>query len=185
MLITLMKERVPQPRSLRIYWNHRIQSMVGKSKKFATPYFLMGKLWKFDFGGISSLWIWFWTQIFFKISLKKAESRLLYLIVHVMNHLGSTFSHNVSVWIQTHLSGTGLSWHHNVTFSRLKPSHRFWSRRLRVARYGIQKTLGTRNPYRWILVPRHATADTEAYMEYMTGCKPIGVWTTGYNDIKD
>jgi hypothetical protein len=27
----------------------------------------------------------------------------------VMNHLGSTFSRDASAWIQTHLSGTGLS----------------------------------------------------------------------------
>jgi hypothetical protein len=28
---------------------------------------------------------------------------------HVMNHPGSTFSHDTSVWIQMRLSGTGLS----------------------------------------------------------------------------
>jgi hypothetical protein len=42
-------------------------------------------------------------------------------------------------------------------------------------RHRIQKTLGTRNPYGWILVPRRATADTEVYTKYMTGCKLIGV----------
>jgi hypothetical protein len=44
---------------------------------------------------------------------------------NVMNHPGSTFSHNTSVQIQTCLSGTGLSWCHHMTFSRLKPDHRF------------------------------------------------------------
>jgi hypothetical protein len=39
----------------------------------------------------------------------------------VMNRPGSTFSGDASAWIQTRLSGTGLSWHHHVTFSRLKP----------------------------------------------------------------
>jgi hypothetical protein len=51
--------------------------------------------------------------------------------------------------------------------------------------HGIQKMLGTRNPYRQILVPGHTTADTEAYTKYTTGCKPIRVGTTGDNDIKD
>jgi hypothetical protein len=39
----------------------------------------------------------------------------------VMNHLDSTFSCDASVWIQTRLSGTGLSWRHHMTFSQLKP----------------------------------------------------------------
>jgi hypothetical protein len=52
-------------------------------------------------------------------------------------------------------------------------------------RHGIQKTLGTRNLYRQILVPRCIMADAETYTKYMTGCKPIRVWTTGDDDIKD
>jgi hypothetical protein len=39
----------------------------------------------------------------------------------------------------------------------------------------IQKTLGTRNPYRWILVPGHTTDVSEVYTKYMSGCKLIGV----------
>ncbi|KAJ7364394.1 hypothetical protein DFH08DRAFT_798740 [Mycena albidolilacea] len=41
--------------------------------------------------------------------------------------------------------------------------------------HGIQKTLGTRNPYRQILVPGPITADAKAHTRYMPGCKPIGV----------
>jgi hypothetical protein len=38
---------------------------------------------------------------------------------------GFYFSRNMSVQMQTCLSGMGLSWRHHMTFSGLKPDHRF------------------------------------------------------------
>jgi hypothetical protein len=137
--------------------------------------------WNSALAGTSvQLWAEDFSDVFNKESFNSLpEDRMwdcaidLVLDPNVMNHPGSTFSHDVSVWIQTHLSGTGLSWMPPRDLLTVET----WPRILEAAdsgslRHGIQKTLGTRNPYRRILVPGRTTDDREAYTKYRTGCKP-------------